>query len=188
MTSNRNSNKNPLAKPGPVKHPLTPSVVSELGALRATPLPIGPARMEGDWARTYRIWTCYGHRDRGNRDQGNLTIRRSGNSAGKSFRLGVEQTLYMDPKKDRYVNHVSADIHCRSDKQVSPTFWTFSSRFTRGLGSQEIREGGHTVRAGCHASPKHGLSPQSGVEKKATLYSRCNSRTPDKKGPRWRSS
>jgi hypothetical protein len=74
-------------------------------------------------------------------------IRRSGNSEGKSFRLDVEQTLHMDPKKDLCVHHVSADIHCRNDVLVSPMSWIFSSRFTRGPDAQQIPEAGHSEKA-----------------------------------------
>ncbi len=119
-----------------VKHPLTPSIMSEIGALDAASLPAGRFEPNADWKHIYRVWTCYGYRSGSNRDQGELTISRSRDSSRDGLHLAVEQSIRMDPKKEPHVHHITAEIDCRTDELASPTSWTFTSRFTRGAGDQ----------------------------------------------------
>jgi hypothetical protein len=114
-----------------VNHPLTPSLLSEIDALGDTPPPTGPFEPQGNWTHTYRIWTCYGYRGQGNRDQGRLTVRRQAGPGDEGFRLRVEQSVGMDPRREQDVHHIAADIRCRHDPLASPVSWTFSSWFTR---------------------------------------------------------
>jgi hypothetical protein len=115
-----------------VKHPLTPSMLTVMGDLEPTPLVTGPFDPESDWRREYRVWTCYGYRDKSsNRSQGTLSLTRSG-SGGKAFRLKVDQTLHMDPKKEKHDHRFTASIRCRNDDLATPTAWRMDSRFVSG--------------------------------------------------------
>jgi len=130
-----------------VDRPLDPSILTELGALDDSPLPSGAFESAGAWTHRYRIWTCYGHRDRGNRDQGALTLRRSRTPDADFFDLGVEQTVQMDPRKSFDAHRVAAGIRCRYDRLASPVSWSFSSRFTQGADALPAPELDHAEQA-----------------------------------------
>lgn len=135
----------PQAKPDPemVKHPLTPTVLSEIGVLDETPLPSGPFDPTGDWTHTYRVWTCYGYRNQSNRDQGTLAIGRSARTGRKRLDLTVDQTLRMDPKKHECDHHLSAQVVCRSDLLATPVEWTLTSEFAGGAEGQNPADMNH---------------------------------------------
>lgn len=138
----------PQAKPKPemVKHPLTPTVLSEIGVLAATPLPGGDFDPLGEWRQCYRVWTCYGYRNQSNRDQGTLVLSRSRGKSDRRFGLAAEQTLRMDPKKHECDHHLSAQIRCRSDDLATPVEWTLGSRFTGGIEGQDPSDMDHAER------------------------------------------
>ncbi|KPK42660.1 MAG: hypothetical protein AMK72_14190, partial [Planctomycetes bacterium SM23_25] len=75
----------------PVRRPLEPTIMTELGALTAAPPPVGDFDPAGEWTASYRIWTCYGHRGRANRNHGVLRIARK--PGGATQRLRIEQTV-----------------------------------------------------------------------------------------------
>lgn len=137
----------PKPKREMVQHPLTPSSLSAMGALEASPLPVGPFDPAGQWTHAYRIWTCYGYRGSSNRDQGKLSIRRAPSPDGKHLDLAVEQVVWMDPKKEKDAHHLAARIRCRADLLASPISWTLSSRFTRGPDRTPLPELDHDEKA-----------------------------------------
>jgi len=110
---------------GPVTCPLDPTVLTELGALKAAPPPspdgFDPA---GAWTAVYRIWTCYGHRDRGNQTMGALRLERRPDADG--HRLAVRQVFHQSEGKRHWLE---ADVRCRTDALGTPQAWTLASRF-----------------------------------------------------------
>jgi len=140
----------PQAKPEPVmvKHPLTPTVLSEMEVLEAAPLPQGEFDPAGHWRHQYRVWTCYGYRNQSNQDQGTLTIERAPGRGQERFRLAVEQILRMDPKKHECDHHLAAEIRCRNDDLATPVEWTLTSRFAGGIEGQGASDMDHAEKAG----------------------------------------
>ena len=132
----------PKPKREMVKHPLTPTRLSEMGVLDDTPLPAGPFEPEGNWSQSYRVWTCYGYTSGSNKDQGTLALTKTG-SGGKAFRLGIEQVLRMDPKGDKLDHRISANVRCRSDELATPAEWKLRSEFTGGREGQKPEQMGH---------------------------------------------
>lgn len=113
------------ARSSPVRHPLTPEIMTEIGGLTAAPPPAGDFRPDGNWTAWYRIWTCYGHRNRSNVTAGALGItRRPG--AGGAQRLTVRQVLRNSQGK---LHTLRAEADCRGDALGSPTSWTLTSEF-----------------------------------------------------------
>jgi hypothetical protein len=128
-----------------VKHPLTPAMLTEMGVLDETPLIGGDFDPASAWRREYKVWTCYGYREQSNRDQGVLRLARSGE--GRGLRLAVDQSLVMDPKKDKCEHLLSADVLCRSDQLATPTRWTLNSTFTGGIEGQQPSDMDHSETA-----------------------------------------
>ncbi len=108
----------------PVKHPLTPTIMTELGALKAAP-PAGDFAPDEDWAAAFTVWTCYGHSGRGNYDVGELHIDRK--IDGRAQRLAVRQTLRNSQGK---LHTIRAAVQCGLDALASPTAWTIKSSFS----------------------------------------------------------
>jgi hypothetical protein len=108
----------------PVRHPLTPTIMTQLGALKAAP-PAGGPGPDRDWTGRFRIWTCYGHSARGNYDVGELHIDRK--LDGRAQRLAVRQTLRNSEGK---LHTIRAAVQCTLDALASPTAWTLKSHFS----------------------------------------------------------
>ncbi|MGB2820566.1 MAG: hypothetical protein WBF17_06260 [Phycisphaerae bacterium] len=108
-----------------VEHPLAPTIMTELGALKAAPQPAGDFAPGGNWTGRFRIWTCYGHRDSGNHDAGELHIDRK--LDGGAQRLAVRQTLRNSQGK---LHTIRAAVSCGLDALASPTAWTLRSEFS----------------------------------------------------------
>ncbi len=117
-----------------VGSPLTPELLSELGAIRR-PLGSGPAfDPHGEWENTYRIWTCHGYRASGNENVGFLRIRRTAGVGDGTFKLAVQQTVI---EGDGMVNALKAELACSNDRLASLVSWELSSRFF-GPGGEEL--------------------------------------------------
>ena len=129
-----------------LKHPLTPTVLSENGVLAAVPLPEREFDPAGSWRHRYRVWTCYGYRNQSNRDQGTLTVERAPGTGKKRFGLAVEQILRMDPKQHECDHRLSAEIRCRNDDLATPVDWTLTSRFTGGIEGQDASDMDHAEK------------------------------------------
>lgn len=108
----------------PVSFPLSPTILTEIGGLTAPPPPANGFRPDGDWTAWYRIWTCYGHRERSNATVGALRIARS--AGAKTLGLAVRQTLRNSQGK---LHTIEARVQCRRDELACPTAWTLTSRF-----------------------------------------------------------
>ncbi len=110
---------------GPVRHPLCPSVMTELGALRGGPPSAGGLSPDGEGTARYRIWTCYGRRDRGNHTTGMLEIARRPD--GEAQKLSIRQELKNTQGK---LHTMKAKVAARRDELATPTAWTLSSGFS----------------------------------------------------------
>lgn len=109
----------------PVKHPLDPTVMTEIGALKAPPPPAARFDPAADWTAHFRIWTCYGHRERGNRNTGTLRIDRKVRPDGQ--RMTVQQTLLNSQGKRHTIR---ATVRSTTDAVASLTEWTLTSAFS----------------------------------------------------------
>jgi hypothetical protein len=124
----------------PVKRPLTPAVLRELGALGQCPKPDAAFKPEGPWTHRYRIWTCYGHTARGNGNVGALRIQHHGPRPGGLLDLTFERAIL---NVQGVVNRVTATVQCAADRLATPLSWTLRSEFTRegkpiaGLAAEE---------------------------------------------------
>ena len=113
----------------PVERPLTPAVLKELGALGQCPEPDAAFKPEGPWTHRYRIWTCYGHTARGNRNVGTLRIQRHAPGAVELISLECERAIL---NVQGVVNRVLAKLSCTVDRLATPLAWTLTSQLTRG--------------------------------------------------------
>jgi len=110
-----------------VGEPLTPRLLIELGAVKQlAPTPQG-FRPDGNWANTYRIWTCHGYRESGNQDVGFLRIERSAGLSKESFGLRVVQKVI---QTDEILHALDTEVNCLNNELASPTRWRLSSRVT----------------------------------------------------------
>jgi len=151
----------------PVRRPLTPTIMTEIGGLKRPPPSAGGCRPEGEWAAGYRIWTCYGHSSRGNRDVGALRIERRAD--GEDTALKVHQTLANSEGK---LHTVRAEVRCRRDAFATPTSWTlrggFSGSHMAGLPRLDhaeagrLRDGTWERTAGGHTSSRKVPTPLTG--------------------------
>ena len=117
-----------------VGSPLTPELLTELGAITG-PVGCGQAfEPGGEWENTYRIWTCHGYRESGNENVGFLRIRRAAGADERTFRLAVQQKVI---ENDSMVSALNADLVCSSDTLASTISWELSSRFF-GPGGEEL--------------------------------------------------
>ena len=125
----------------PVRDPLTPTIMTELGALKAPPPPAGDFAPDEDWTAVFTIWTCYGHSGHGNYDVGELHIDRKTDRPAQ--RLAVRQTLRNSEGK---LHTIRAAVQCRLDALASPTAWTlassFSGRHMDGLPPFDMKQAG----------------------------------------------
>jgi len=105
--------------------PLTPKLLSKLGAVDefpSTPKGFAPS---GNWVNAYRIWTCHGYNESGNQNAGFLRIERTGGS-DTEFGLTIRQEVV---QTDGIISVVGGIIRCRNDRLASPVQWKLSSRF-----------------------------------------------------------
>jgi len=109
-----------------VGSPLTPKLLSELGAVGEFPSTPEDFEPSGNWVNTYRIWTCHGYRESGNQDVGFLRIQKSADGQGETFGLHVEQTIV---QTDAMLSNINAQITCLNNEYASPVKWQISSRF-----------------------------------------------------------
>ncbi len=109
-----------------VGSPLTPKLLSELGAVDEFPPTPEDFEPSGNWANTYRIWTCHGYRESSNEDVGFLRIRKQIKEQGKIFDLHIEQTVL---QTDAMLSNITAQITCLNNEYASPVKWQISSRF-----------------------------------------------------------
>ncbi|MFW6108678.1 MAG: hypothetical protein ACOC8D_02575, partial [bacterium] len=109
--------------------PLEPANLHAMGALKAPAAPPKGFDPSGGWTQTWRIWTCYGYRQRANKDAGFLRLQRAGR--GAPFTLEVAQELRTP---DNVVHRLDASIQCAHDRLASPGAWSLSSRFRGGGG------------------------------------------------------
>lgn len=114
-----------------VGSPLTPSMLTELGAVKRVPSLGEGFDPTGDWEQTYRIWTCHGYRERGNQDVGSMRIKKDVAQGGKTFTLSVRQRV---TETDALLCTIEAEIDCLGDAVASPTGWQIASSFTRADG------------------------------------------------------
>ena len=109
-----------------VGSPITPSMLVDLDAItKLSPTP-GNFKPAGNWAHSYRIWTCHGYRESSNENVGLLRIERIGNS-GETFVLNVHQEVV---QTDAIIHIIDGKIKCRNNKLASPVEWKLQSRFT----------------------------------------------------------
>lgn len=126
-----------------VGSPLTPSMLTELGAVKRIPS-LGEAfDPTGDWEQTYRIWTCHGYRESGNQDVGSVQIKKDVAQGGKTFTLSIRQTV---AETDALLCTIEAEIECLSDAYASPTGWQMAASFV-GADGQAIKDLGSTETA-----------------------------------------
>jgi hypothetical protein len=119
-----------------VGRPLTPTLLTDLGAVGRRPVSTGPFDPGSNWTQTYRIWTCHGYHESGNEDVGYLRLQKKALGERGTFTLGVEQRVV---EADALVSRVEADIVCRNDAVASPVRWRLSSRFF-GPDGQELTD------------------------------------------------
>ncbi|NQT86503.1 hypothetical protein HQ560_07035 [bacterium] len=104
----------------PVTVPLSPTILYQIGGLKALPPPDPKFDPKGTWTHTYRIWTCYGYTS--GRTDGSLRLTRKPGS------LTVRQTMR---NADNVVNIIEATIHPRKDRAFDvPECWGGKSTFT----------------------------------------------------------
>ena len=113
---------------GPVRVPLSPDVITDLGGIGAFP-ERSARRADGRWSAAYRIWTCYGHRSRGNTVVGTLRLLRR--PAREGFELVVDQTVR---NAGGVVERLAAQVLCSDDPLASPRQWSITIRFTDKAG------------------------------------------------------
>lgn len=108
----------------PVRRPLTPWVLMELGAIRRLPPTGKDFRPDGQWTSTYRIWACHGYRNSGNEDFGFLRIARFV-GRGQTATLKVDRALVTAGP----LRHVTkAKIVCGPGPLGSPVSWEVANR------------------------------------------------------------
>jgi len=109
-----------------VGSPLTPELLSELGAVDQFPSTSEEFSPSGNWVNTYRIWTCHGYRESSNDNVGFLRIRKNIEEQGETFGLHIEQTVV---QTDAMLGNIDAQIDCLNNEYASPVRWQISSRF-----------------------------------------------------------
>lgn len=109
-----------------VGSPLTPKLLSELGAMDEFPSTTEDFKPSGNWVNTYRIWTCHGYRESSNEDVGFLRIRKHIEEQRQTFSLHIEQTVL---QTDAMLSNIEAQITCLNNEYASPVRWHISSRF-----------------------------------------------------------
>jgi hypothetical protein len=117
-----------------VGSPLTPDVLTELGAVTRLPAPTPGFDPDGNWENMYRIWTCHGYRESGNQTVGSLRIRRTGAPDAETVMLHVEQTVI---ETDGILHTIEAQVACSKNECASPVTWRLSSGF-RGPDGEEM--------------------------------------------------
>jgi hypothetical protein len=117
---------------------LTPTVLRELGAVDELPRTPAGFKPDGNWTNNYRIWTCHGYRESGNKTVGSLRITRRSDSA-KTFVLKIRQQV---GQTDGQTNTVEGTIKCRLDELASPVESRLQSRF-KGPDGKSISELNH---------------------------------------------
>jgi len=110
-----------------VGSPLNPKLLSELGAVDEFPSTPEDFKPSGNWANTYRIWTCHGYRESSNDDVGFLRIKKNIDANGEIFDLHIEQTVV---QTDAMLSNIEAQITCLNNEYASPVKWQTSSRFS----------------------------------------------------------
>jgi len=108
-----------------VGSPLTPMLLKELRAVDSFPLTPEDFKPTEEWVNTYRIWTCHGYRESGNKNVGFLRIERVRDS-DEAFTLKMHEEVL---QTDAMVGLIDGTITCRNNPQASPTRWNLSSRF-----------------------------------------------------------
>jgi len=150
----------------PVKHPLAPTIMTELGGLTAAPPPSDGFDPASDWAACYRIWTCYGHSNRGNQNMGFLRIARKVD--GDAQRLTIRQMVRNSEGK---LHTIRANVRCKADAIASPETWTLSSAFTGrhadGLPRVDLEETGR-VRGNTLETRSRGTVHRQKIEQPLT--------------------
>jgi hypothetical protein len=128
------------AVPTIVAEPLSPELLSRVGLLSS--FPPAPARFDpgAGWIHNYRIATCHGYLDRGNRNVGFLQIERIAGGQ-KTFTLRLLQRILND---EGAVHILQGDMHCERDACASLHGWRLASSFQDldgntipGLGAKE---------------------------------------------------
>jgi len=109
-----------------VGSPLTPELLSELGAVDEFPSTPEDFEPSGNWGNTYRIWTCHGYRESSNQDVGFLRIHKKIEEQGKTFDVHIEQAVV---QTDAMLSNIQAQITCLNNEYASPVKWQTSSRF-----------------------------------------------------------
>jgi len=104
---------------------LTPTLLTELGAVDKFPRTPADFQPNGNWTNKYRIWTCHGYRESGNENVGSLRITRRVDSK-KTFFLEVRQEIV---QTGGLTNVIEGTIKCRLNQLASPIEWRLSSRF-----------------------------------------------------------
>ena len=113
-----------MAKQTIVGSPLTPTLLKELGAVESFPSTLRDFNPRREWVNTYRIWTCHGYRESGNKNVGFLRLKRVPVSQ-KTFELKVHQEVL---QTDALVGVIDGTITCQNDPIASPIRWNLSSR------------------------------------------------------------
>ena len=120
---------------------MTPELMTRIGGLTEFPPTPENYRPAGDWVNTYRIHTCHGYFEDGNKDQGVLRIERVAGPSDDAFTLKFRHRIVNDEGR---TNVVEAEARCRNNLLASLIEWRLTSEFVdldgnpmAGLGSEE---------------------------------------------------
>jgi hypothetical protein len=115
----------------PVKAPLSPSLLKEMGLTQDIPSLKPDFNAAGNWNADYLIWACHGYYEMSNFNCGALKINRKTGEKG-NISLEIDQHIVV---KGGIVNHIKAQGRCLDDAVCSPVKWSLESRFTDPKGN-----------------------------------------------------
>lgn len=107
-----------------VGQPMTPELLARIGGLGEFPRSPTDFQPDGAWVNRYRIHTCHGYFESGNRDQGVLRVERIPEDG--RFTLKVRQRIVADAGSTHILD---AWIRCEPDALASLIQWRVLSRY-----------------------------------------------------------
>ncbi len=111
-----------------VRTPITPDMLDALGVLGQPPEQNKDVPSKYMFNSVYRIWTCYGHRNKSNKNVGFLKINPSSLFDGTTIGLNCQQQLL---NNQGVLHNISVNSKChKNDELYEPFQWDISNWFT----------------------------------------------------------
>jgi len=121
-----------MDKKGTIGRPLSPELMTELGALGNLPNSAGGFDPLSEWEHSYRIWSCYGYWEKNNKNDGWVKISKSVQPGNELQTLKIKQVVnnFVGRKNEPTVfTVIEAQVTCSMDSLSSVSDWTVSRKF-----------------------------------------------------------